>query len=416
MIPAQRIIRTISEHWRVIEVIVERFAGLSFSLQDVQNLIARKEPEWPSDRVYKEAYKLVQMEIIIPQAKSSHLQLNQGVLEFAQYLLHEQQLGLAEEISLLIENLKRLADKLAASIRQDDYEDTRRYCRQMDDRVRKITKQFDANESAIYNIVENAKADLSNLSLDKRYRAVVEAFDEYIEPMLEMIDINGGVKQIFDEIEMILSNAIARIEHTGVMANEKEILIQLRSRILEMYGMSLGNLRRCADILMPLREELRKNTLLTQQVAEVLAQFRKKGIEQTIAQHVVHLSSDVQKNSLGSANQLTAYMAELANYEEAQLEMPNVSDTQAQLPPSLPDFDVVIHQAKQQKNIKNMLTWLSDSYQDVAPDELLYLYQKLANADEMSISHSEQKETITLHDLTVNLHPYQAAPIANVTK
>ncbi|AWB68454.1 hypothetical protein C2869_19490 [Saccharobesus litoralis] len=406
MIPAQRIIRTISEHWRVIELLVERYSGLSFSLQDVQNLMARRQPDWPSDKVYKEAFKLVQMEILIPQAKSSHLQLNQGLLEFAQYLMHEQQLGLAQEISLLIDNLKRLADKLDTALNLRDIDDTRRYCRQMDDRVRKIIKQFDNNENAIFNIVEAAKADISSLSLQKRYKAVIEAFDEYIEPMLEMVDINGGVKQTFDEIEIILSNAITRIEATGLLANEKELIIQLRSRILEMHGLSLASLRRCADLLMPLREELRKNTLLTQQVSEVLARMRKKGIEHTLQPAATHLSSDIQKSSLGSANQITAYMAELVDYQDEQVEIPDELEGEAQLLPTLPEFDFVLDQARQTKQIDNVLSWLQRHYQNVAPEELLYLYQKLANSDELNVAPSSEAQTIQIQDIKVTLHPY----------
>ncbi|NTS77263.1 hypothetical protein HR060_10345 [Catenovulum sp. SM1970] len=415
MIPAQRIIKTISEHWRIIEVLVERYSGLSFSLQDVQNLISRQHPDWLGDKVFNEAYKLVNMEILIPQAKSSHLQLNQAVLEFSQYLLHEQQLGLAEEIHVLIDNLKRLSTKLELSINAKDLDDTRRYCRQMDDRVRKIIKQFDGNERAIQNIVDQAKADLTNLSLEKRYKAVIEAFDEYIEPMLEMIDINGGVKQTFDDVELILSNAVTSIERTGVLSSEKEILIQLRSRILEMYGISLASLRRCADVLMPLREELRKNTLLTQQVAEVLSQMRKKGVDNTLTEHSPHLSSDYQKSSLGTANQITAYMAELVDYQDEQMEMPDIADTVAQLPAALPDFDVVVHQTrarlKSAKRINNMLSWLSDSYQEVAADEVLYIYQKLANSGEVAINTSEKPETLQLKGATVTLYPYQAAAL-----
>ena len=50
----------------------------------------------------------------------------------------------------------------------------------MDDRVRKIIKLFLHNENAILNIVEQAKSNNAVQSVQKRYKAVIEAFDEYI--------------------------------------------------------------------------------------------------------------------------------------------------------------------------------------------------------------------------------------------
>ena len=42
----------------------------------------------------------------------------------------------------------------------------------------------------------------------KRYKAVIEAFDEYIEPMLEMVDIRGDFHACFTLIEQQISTQI----------------------------------------------------------------------------------------------------------------------------------------------------------------------------------------------------------------
>ena len=49
---------------------------------------------------------------LIPLAKSSQLELNRAVLEFAEYLLQEHNLGMAEDIQSRIHELNRLARKL----------------------------------------------------------------------------------------------------------------------------------------------------------------------------------------------------------------------------------------------------------------------------------------------------------------
>ena len=96
-------------------------------------------------------------------------------------------------------------------------------------------------------------------SLQKRYQAVIEAFDEYIEPMLEMVDIRGDFHACFNTIEAQISAQIEQIDRLGKSYQDKRMLEQLRTRILEMHLVGRESLRKSADMLMPLREELRRN-------------------------------------------------------------------------------------------------------------------------------------------------------------
>ncbi len=197
MIPAKKLLNTINEHWSVLELLFKRFKLADFSLKDVQNILKQKNPSWSSERIYKETNRLLQQEIIIPLAKSSQLEINRAIADFASFLLQEESLGLAEEITVLVKDLERLGNRIAQAGEEADYSELRRFSRIMDERVRKIVKLFEHNESAIMNLVEQAKSDTSTLSLGMRYKAVLEAFDEYIEPMLEMVDIHGPFQRCF---------------------------------------------------------------------------------------------------------------------------------------------------------------------------------------------------------------------------
>lgn len=268
MIPAKKLLNTLNEHWGVLELLFKRFKMADFSIKDLQNAIKQKQPTWNNERIYKETNRLLNQEIIIPLAKSSQLEINRAIADFATFLLQEEHLGLAQEISVLVDDLARLGNRLSNAGEMEDFDDLRRFSRIMDDRVRKIIKLFLHNENAILNIVEQAKSNNAVQSLQKRYKAVIEAFDEYIEPMLEMVDIRGDFHACFTLIEQQISTQIEHIERSGKAYNDKRMLEQLRTRILEMHLVGRISLRKSADMLMPLREELRRNNLVTRQVAK----------------------------------------------------------------------------------------------------------------------------------------------------
>ncbi len=407
MIPPKKILSTIDRHWQVIEQLVTRFSLTSFTVQDVQSIIKRLNPELSGDAIYKEAQKLIALEILIPLAKSSQLEINRAIQEFCHYLLNEHQLGLAEEINVLINDLTRLSQRLMNAWKTHDVEELRRFSRLMDDRVRQIIKQFTINESAIFNIVEQAKSQSGDMSLEKRYTAVIEAFDEYIDPVLEMVDVNGDFKKIFDTAEQDISEIISQISVTGHMNNEKEMLIQLRTRILDMHLTGQQSLQNSANMLMPVREMLRKNTLLAKQASKVLARCRKRGVD-VLAPMVPHFQSDGKRQTLGTKNQMVAFMADLTDFSEKSYELPNNDAIQPWRPPNAPDYQHVLATYKLSKKPGNIFNWLHQQYHDLELDDMLFLYQKLSSESDLTLEHMD-KTVIDIGTHQLTLHPLAAS-------
>ena len=415
MIPPKKILNILSEHWPLIETLITRFNMADFNIHDVQTILKAKYPSWTGEKVFKEANRLLTHDIVIPLAKSSQLELNRSIAEFAQYLLQEENLGIAEEVHVLVRDLARLGQRLTQAGQDEDIDELRRYVRIMDERVRKIVKLFYHNENAILNIVEQAKADESHRSLAKRYQAVIEAFDQYIEPMLEMIDIGGEFKACFTTIETHISDLLEQISLTGKLFSEKRQLEQLRTRILDMHLSGRESLRKSADMLMPLREELRRNTLLTRQAAKVLGVIRKQGVDATLSHTQPHITSDQQKFSLGQAHQMVAYMAHIAQFEQDEYQLPDQSHVPAFINPNIPEYSAVktrfsaqLASSNETACAQNIINWLDTTYPTLEADEMLFLYQKLANDDQLHVAHSDDATIITLADTQFKLHPYQA--------
>ncbi|MCF2834398.1 hypothetical protein L1273_23565, partial [Pseudoalteromonas sp. DL2-H6] len=339
----------------------------------------------------------------------SQLEINRAIADFASFLLQEESLGLAEEITVLVKDLERLGNRIAQAGEEADYSELRRFSRIMDERVRKIVKLFEHNESAIMNLVEQAKSDTSTLSLGMRYKAVLEAFDEYIEPMLEMVDIHGPFQRCFDQIELQVSEQIDEIEQLGRGAADKRMLEQLRTRILDMHLIGRESLSRSADLLMPLREELRRNTLITRQASKVLGQIRKRGVDRLLSPVQPEFVSDIQRFNLGQKRHMVAYMASLVEFEHEEYQLPDHDDVPAYQSPNIPDYNSVKTRFQQTgKKRQALLGFLSDSYPDLEADEMLFLYQKLINESDLALSQEQQKSKITIASHTFSLYPFSA--------
>ena len=409
MIPPKRILSTLLENWPLLEALIKRYQFSDFSFQEVQSLLQQLTPKSAPETVFKQVNKLIQMDILIPLAKSSQLEINRAISDFAEHLLQEQSLGLVGEINVLVEDLKKLNQRLHDAGFNDDEMELKRNARIMDERVRKIAKLFHHNHNAIQNLVEGAKANTDNLTLTKRYKAVIEAFDEYIDPMLTMVDIGGEFKHCFEKIELSISELIAHFTTLGKFPSEKRQLEQLRSRILEMYLLGQQSISKSADILLPLREELRRNTLLTKQVAHVLACTRKQGVDVVVQHFVPHFQSEHQRLSLGTNNQMIAYMAELCAFEHEEYELPDETAINAFVRPNIPDYHDVKTRYRSAMNSEHtsIMDFLQDNYSTLETDELLFLYQKLASEADFSIEHGE---TTQIHsgDKTLSLKPYLA--------
>ncbi|MBQ4812580.1 hypothetical protein J8M20_14575 [Pseudoalteromonas luteoviolacea] len=410
MIPAKKVLSTLNEHWSVLELLFKRFKMADFSIKDVQNIIKLKNPNWSSERVFRETNRLLNQEIIIPLAKSSQLEINRAVADFASFLLQEEHLGLAEEITVLVKDLQRLGERLTEAGNEGDHSELRRFSRIMDERVRKIVKLYQHNESAILNLVEQAKSDHSNLSLKRRYQAVIEAFDEYIEPMLEMVDIHGPFHACFSKIESAISEQIDQIEQLGRGAQDKRMLEQLRTRILDMHLVGRESLGKSADMLMPLREELRRNTLITRQAAKVLGLIRKNGVDRMLSPVQPEFVSDIQRFNLGQKRHMVAYMASLAEFEHEEYQLPDHQDVPAYQSPNIPDYSDVRKSFTSSGTKRTaLLGFLSDTYPNLEADEMLFLYQKLISDPELKVAQSDSQETMQLANAKIKLYPFSAS-------
>ncbi|GAA3911797.1 hypothetical protein [Litoribacillus peritrichatus] len=403
MIPPKRIIQCLYDHWPTIQALIIRSETGSFTFQVLQGLIRQQNPSFTTDQAFKEAQRIVSSEIAIPLAKSSEYELSQPILEFGQSLLDEHELGLAEEISVLIDDMERLIKKVQASAEDKDAYEVRRYLHRLDDRIRAVIKHFRYNEIAIANLVEKAKSQKSSIRLETRYASVLEAFDQYIEPMLDMLDIYGKFRLTLDYIEEALRQIIQHADTTGQMKREQNTCIHLRTRILELYQIGQHCLRKSTDLLMPLRDELRKNTEVTRAVSKLLANVRKRGIDQRIHAAMPVISTDAARHNLGLHRNIVSYLADVIDIKDEDVVLPDEEQIAPFNPVEIPEFREVFKKLPATQT-SDYFEWLKKEYSALPADELLYLYLQVIESDELELTDPADKKEYTFEQMKIIAH------------
>ena len=194
------------------------------------------------------------------------------------------------------------------------------------------------------------------------------------------------------------------------------MLERLRTRILEMHLVGRESLRKSADMLMPLREELRRNNMITRQAAKVLGLVRKNGVDNMLSAVQPNFVSDTQRFSLGQQRHMVAYMAALVEFEHSEYELPDQQDVPAFVTPNIPDYNNVKANFKKRFNAKRkkpqpLLTFLEQSYPDLEADEMLFLYQKLVSDSDIEINQSDEKMRVKIAGQHFSLFPFNSKPV-----
>ena len=403
MIPPKRIIQCLHDHWPTIQALIVRSETGSFTFRVLQGLISQHNPALTSDMAFKEAQRIIAAEIAIPLAKSSELELSQPILEFGQCMLDEHSLGLAEEVSVLVDDMDRLINKVQTSSEERDAYEVRRNLHRLDDRIRSVIKHFRFNEVAIANLVEEAKSQKSSIRLEKRYASVLEAFDQYIEPMLDMLDIYGKFRLTTDNIETVLSQIIQASDTTGQMKREQHTCVHLRTRILELYQIGQHCLRRSTDLLMPLRDELRKNTEVTRAVSKLLANVRKRGIDHQVHSVMPIISTDAARHNLGLHRNIVSYLADIIELKDEDVILPDEEQMMPFTALDIPEFKDVMKNVPTQRT-SDYFEWLKEQYSELPADELLYLYLQVVESSELELTEPQDKKEYMFEQMKVIAH------------
>jgi len=280
------LIRALDKHWDIIEqLVLTAREQLTWEVDTLLPLLQQTYIEESPAQHQERLQQLVNADILIELPRSSVVELNSAVRDFASQLLHEHQLGLSDIIKVRITEIKTALDTLHLAMRTQDMAALQRGVNSIDQQLRHITEQLQQDAHAIADIAERAKTADNQLPLARRYQEVLDTYDRYIEPMTDLMDTGAGGRfyPLLEQTEAVLDALSEQLAIQGALISHQRSLQLLNFRVKDLRRVGRETLKYCTNTLMPLREEIRRHNQLSTAVAKLLGDLRKRGLKRTFA-------------------------------------------------------------------------------------------------------------------------------------
>ena len=413
MIDPKRVLRALAEHWALLEPLCERFDQGTLSLIELRKQLDLQLTDGNPGDITALLDQWIRLDILVPVAKSpNRFELNAQIHDFLAYLRREHRLGLCLEIEAYLRHLERLADYILDAFAVRDANDLARQLRLLDMRVRDVLKKLANDEQALVAVAERAKTSDRQIPLRQRYAEVLATWDEYVEPMIQLVAADGAFEQGVQRVEHVLLKLLTEQQRLGQLVDD-DLLIRTHARILEMQTTAQLTLRRARELLLPLREEARRHNAVTRGAALALAAIRRKGLD-AVPQAALPLFSRPQSNFLGSANQVEAYVYALARFEAKPTQFPKASGKRSNESTRAPrTAREMLERCEQALPLPDLMTWLVQQEPDGATDELLYWFSRLSRDNRFQRERLERSEYLTReHQLSLSSYALIGQPHA----
>lgn len=405
MIEPKRVLRALAEHWALIEPLCERFDQGTLSLVELRQHVARQQIESTPQDITQLLDVWIRLDILVPVAKSpNRFELNAQIHDFLAYLRREHRLGLCLEIEAYLRHLERLAGHIQDAFDNRDSDDLARQLRLLDMRVRDVLKKLDNDEQALVAVAERAKTSSRQIPLRQRYAEVLATWDEYVEPMIQLVNADGAFEQGVRKVETVLLKLLGEQARLGHLVDD-DMLLRTHARILEMQTSAQLTLRHARELLLPLREEARRHNAVTRGAALALSVVRRKGLD-ALPQAAMPLFTRPQSTFLGSASQVEAYVYALARFEPKPTRFPKAHKSASDDKPRAPrTVKEMTERCEQALPLPDLMVWLLEQEPEGATDELLYWFSRLSREKRFNRERLERRDYDT-QEHRVSLRSY----------
>jgi len=337
-----------------------------------QLIDAHKRPSSDTDTLFE---RLLDLGILGQTLSGETLYQLGGLAEtILSQLLKEHRLGLSDSIQAHITRLDDLSQRLLQATIEHDAHAITTGAKKLWQHTQEIKHQIHNNLQAISNIVAEAKKLETNKPLRQRYADVIDAWEQYITPMGDMIEAHGAFDSIIDRAIGRMSQAINNLDSAGALISEVSNIRRVLHMLNDMRWHILRNFQIARDTLKPLYEVARLNSKVTRGVSIVLDDLQ-KGKGKAVGEYATLLIYRRQRLSLVSPNgSLLSYYFGVKDVKKGlspriAIPTPDERKTTVKTPPL--NMNLVLKQLKKDLPVKDMMDWSIEQFPKHSTDKIL---------------------------------------------
>lgn len=401
-------------YWDVVESLSRLSRELpAFEERQVLAIISQQHPQAGEDDAAAILRSLCNVEVLQWLSRSSSLQLNPLVLDFVRGLTREHELGLSSVLKARVEAIKQATAQLSEGLDRRDDDRMRRGAARLADLFRQISQQLDQDRHAILELAEKAKASDAAMPISRRYQAVLEAYDQYVEPMNEMMDssLAGTFYPYLEAAEQALDAATEALSVQGALYSHRLQLRQVGYQAKELRRLGRVVAQQCADTLLPLREEARQHNALSAAISQVLGRARKQGLRRglkaTTRDSRLPLWRQERGRRVSVGDEIRTLIAEARDFVPRVEAFP---EEQAGDPAEMAawvDEAALRAELGAALPVDNLMTWLRHGYGHLPDTVVLRLYHDLVRDTRWSAALQATPTSTALNAHRVHYYPHR---------
>ena len=409
MATPRSLVYALYSHWQLVEWLVQRSREIpAFEAEQVLALIGKVDPSMPGDARETVLRALINSEILRVLPRDELLQLNPYVLEFVRGLTREHELGLSAVLQARVQGIRDATGRLSEAIEGNDLDLLRQSAVQLTELFRQIAQQLDQDRHAILEIAEKAKSSEAHVPAERRYHQVLQAYDEYIEPMAEMMDSgpSGSFYRLLEDAERQIDYCQEKLAVQGALYTLRMLVRQTGFQVKELRRLGREVLKQCSDTLLPLREELRRHNSLSAAVSQLLGQVRKRGLSRTFRQPDFPVWRAERPRRVTVGDEVLTIMAEALAYEPASQAFPDEAPAESATELQFVDGVELRKRLAASGPVPSLLDWIRTHYAYLDDATVLRLYHELVREPEWDFQQDDLKRSTDLNRLRVTHYPH----------
>ncbi|MCD9046858.1 hypothetical protein [Luteimonas sp. MHLX1A] len=405
----------LAQHWDVMERLCahSREVG-TFELEEIERVIARAFPTRTSGDHAGVLQDLSDRGLVQRLPRSDRRRVHPDVLTYVQRLTRERDLGLSGIIKVRIDSIHAATATLQEATEQVNRSGMVAAARQLWQQFDDIGTQLDQDRHAILEVAERAKAMDPSLPLAVRYHQVLEAYDQYVDPMVAMMDSGpGGIfhKHLLAAGDALDAAVQVLITTHGHLVTETRILRDAAYQARELRRLGREVMQHCTSTLLPLRNEIREHSTLAAAVGTVLGLVRKKGAKRVLTTARLPVAVREAFHKITAGPELINLMAVAKNYQPPIIEFPEESEGNDGAPLDVVDLASLRAGLEADGGADDLLAWVSERNPDWQDVTILSAFHALAQRDDgKAVELSDSRSWLDLKTIRVGHHPVVVRP------
>lgn len=409
MINPRSLVRALDKHWDIIEYLVALGREhIAFERDDLLALLNKVYPQDSHEQQLERLQHLVNSELLIAMSHSDSLQINENVSQFVGSLMHEHELGLSDILKARIIDIQAGLEQLHQAMENRDMAALQNGAIRIDKQLRQILQQLEQDNHAIQAIAERAKSTDERMPLAHRYREVLDAYDQYVLPIEELMDTGAGGNfyPLLERAETVMESLAQALTIQGGLYSHQQMLRQVGFRVKDVRQNGRVSLKQCTNTLMPLREEIRRHNHLSAAIGQLLGQVRKKGLDRTFSGQCLPVWRKERPVTVAVGPELLSLMEQVRGYQAKSVDFPEHTEEQLLVTLEQVDEDAIRRHLYHSLPLPDLMRWLVEHYGAFQDATLLKLYHKLIRLPDVSATPNQESVRITLKQVAIQLHSH----------